>query len=192
MGCRWRRSLSCLRPHAKCPLQMPQTMMGRREPQHHLHLHLHAWPTQVLVCQALNLQWNELCNPMISCQLKSTAQNVKCSFFFFSKNTSWTDKGKAGVAAMIHTFRWRNKQLHKKIHKNQFNTDRKQHKQVTCIYFSCHGNESRVYSQTCISSTYTQVEHNLWSYAHEWVVVVYNILQKYWSEPFCLCFLFKV
>lgn len=72
----------------KCPLQMPQTTMGRREPQPYLHLHLHAWPTQAPVCQALNLQWNELCNPMISCQLKSAAQDLKCRFFLLPAEQS--------------------------------------------------------------------------------------------------------
>lgn len=68
---------------ASCPLQMPQTVMGRREPQLHLHLHLHAWATRALVCQALKLRWNELCNPMISCQFKCAVRDVKCSFFCF-------------------------------------------------------------------------------------------------------------
>lgn len=82
MACRWSRSLSCLKLPACALLQMPQTMIGGRGQRLRLRLHLHAWPSHALVCQVLNLRWNELCNPMISCQLKSAAHDIECEVFW--------------------------------------------------------------------------------------------------------------
>lgn len=85
-------------PFCKCHRQWWVGM----EPLLHLRFHLHAWPTQALVCQVLNLQWNELCNPMISCQLKSAVRDVKCPFFFFEWDTKGTVRGNIGVATANH------------------------------------------------------------------------------------------
>lgn len=64
----------------KCPFQMPQTVIRCRDPWLCLHPNLHAWPNRGLLCQVLKFRWNGLCNPMISCLVRSAALDVECVF----------------------------------------------------------------------------------------------------------------
>lgn len=81
MGCRWSWDLSCLNALCKCHWQwwVEEKCRSISIPT------CLCMPDQAgrLECQVLNLWWDELCNPVKSCQMKMCCSGCELWFFFF-------------------------------------------------------------------------------------------------------------